>query len=71
MPASIATSSTTVSTALPAVPAASHPCKQVVRAYLARRCKDTCPPPPPDEIRRELGWEMLVDHAASPPVTHG
>jgi hypothetical protein len=38
-----------------AIPAASHPCKQVVRAYL-RRCKDTCPPPP-DEIRRELAGQ--------------
>lgn len=37
----------------------THPSKQQVRAYLQRRAHDTKPPPPPDEIRRELGWALL------------
>ena len=35
-----------------------HPPKQAVRAYLARRARDTKPPPSPEEIRRQLGWGM-------------
>lgn len=49
---------------------ARHPCKQLVRAYLARRCQDKCPPPAPEDIRRELGWEMVVPQLDSAPVTH-
>ena len=37
-----------------------HPPKHVVRAYLERRSKDTAPPPTPEEIRRQLGWGMLM-----------
>jgi hypothetical protein len=37
-----------------------HPSKQLVRAYLARRARDTAPPPSPEEIRRQLGWGMLM-----------
>jgi len=37
-----------------------HPSKQLVRAYLERRCRDTKPPPTPEEIRRQLGWGMLM-----------
>lgn len=73
MSASVAASSTAFSAALSTtvagIPVASHPCKQLVRAYLARRCKDTCPPPPLDEIRRELGWELLVAPIGSAPAT--
>lgn len=38
----------------------SHPPKHLVREYLERRSKDTKPPPTPEEIRRQLGWGMLM-----------
>jgi hypothetical protein len=41
-------------------PVTSHPPKHLVRAYLERRTKDTRPPPSPEEIRRQLGWGMLM-----------
>lgn len=41
-------------------PTTSHPPKHLVREYLERRCKDTRPPPTPEEIRRQLGWGMLM-----------
>lgn len=34
----------------------TQPSKEQVRAYMHRREVDHRPPPPPDEIRRELGW---------------
>jgi hypothetical protein len=39
----------------------SHPPKHLVREYLERRAKDPKPPPTPEEIRRQLGWGMLMD----------
>jgi hypothetical protein len=41
----------------------SHPPKHLVREYLERRTKDTRPPPTPEEVRRELGWGMLMSPA--------
>ena len=38
----------------------NHPPKHLVREYLERRTKDTRPPPTPEEIRRQLGWGMLM-----------
>jgi len=38
----------------------NHPSKFVVRAYLARRAHALKPPPTPEEIRRQLGWELLM-----------
>jgi hypothetical protein len=40
---------------------ASHPPKQAVREYLEQRVKSHTPPPPPEAIRRQLGWHMLHD----------
>ena len=37
-----------------------HPSKHAVREYLARRSRDSKPPPTPEEIRRQLGWGMLM-----------
>jgi hypothetical protein len=37
----------------------THPTKQDVRAYLQRRTHDSKPPPSPEAIRRELGWELV------------
>ena len=38
----------------------TNPPKHLVREYLARRSRDPQPPPTPEEIRRQLGWGMLV-----------
>ena len=40
----------------------THPTKEQVRAYMARRESAPCPPPAPDEIRRELGWRLAPVH---------
>jgi len=37
-----------------------HPPKHLVREYLARRSRDPKPPPSPEEIRRLLGWGVLI-----------
>jgi hypothetical protein len=42
------------------MPAISHPPKHLVREYLERRSRDPKPPPSPEEVRRQLGWGMLV-----------
>jgi hypothetical protein len=38
----------------------THPTKHLVREYLERRARDTRPPPTPEEIRRQLGWGLLL-----------
>jgi hypothetical protein len=38
----------------------NHPPKHLVREYLERRSHDPKPPPTPEEIRRQLGWGMLL-----------
>jgi hypothetical protein len=38
----------------------THPTKYTVRAYLERRARDPEPPPTPEEIRRQLGWGMML-----------
>jgi hypothetical protein len=38
---------------------AKQPSKYVVRKYLERRSQSTKPPPSLDEIRRQLGWQLL------------
>jgi hypothetical protein len=39
----------------------THPTKEQVRAYMARRGAALRPPPPPAEIRRQLGWRLVPD----------
>jgi hypothetical protein len=39
---------------------ANHPSKYVVREYLERRSQEVKPPPTPEEIRRQLGWGLLM-----------
>ena len=39
----------------------SHPSKEVVREYLERRTSEVEPPPTPEEIRRQLGWGLVMD----------
>jgi hypothetical protein len=43
----------------------THPSAQQVREYLAKRIKERTPPPAPDEIRRQLGWELIEAERAS------
>ena len=38
----------------------NYPSKYLVRQYLERRSSAARPPPTPEEIRRQLGWGMLV-----------
>ncbi len=38
----------------------NHPSKYLVRAYLERRNQTAMPPPTPEEIRRQLGWGMMM-----------
>lgn len=38
----------------------TNPPKHLVREYLERRSRDPKPPPTPEEIRRQLGWEMAL-----------
>ncbi|WP_174999424.1 hypothetical protein [Rugamonas aquatica] len=38
----------------------THPTKEAVREYIARRTQQSREPPPaPEEIRRQLGWHLL------------
>lgn len=36
----------------------TQPTKEQVRAYMSARERARHPPPPPDEIRRQLGWRL-------------
>lgn len=36
----------------------SHPTPAQVREWMQKRQTEHKPPPTPEEIRRELGWEM-------------
>jgi hypothetical protein len=38
----------------------NHPSKEVVREYLERRNQEALPPPTPEEIRRQLGWGLVM-----------
>jgi len=39
---------------------ANQPSKYLVRAYMERRSHEVKPPPTPEEIRRQLGWGMVL-----------
>ena len=40
--------------------ATTHPPKHLVREYLERRTREQKPPPSLEEVRRQLGWDMLM-----------
>ena len=42
-----------------------HPTKEQVRAYMVAREHAHRPPPPPEEIRRQLGWQLASDPATA------
>lgn len=47
----------------------TKPPKQLVRDYMERRTHQESPPPPtPEEIRRELGWNLLPNNGPVPEV---
>jgi hypothetical protein len=48
----------------------THPTKQLVRDYLDSRTRSTEPPPTPDEVRRQLGWDLLP-HNRQPDLDDG
>jgi hypothetical protein len=37
----------------------THPEKEMVRSYMAQRREAQEPPPSPEEIRRQLGWNLV------------
>jgi hypothetical protein len=37
----------------------TRPPKQEVRSYMAQRRESREPPPSPEEIRRQLGWNLV------------
>lgn len=38
---------------------ATHPTSQQVRDWLQQRQTERKPPPTPEQIRRELGWDLI------------
>lgn len=42
----------------------THPSKEQVRAYMIAREHARRPPPAPEEIRRQLGWQMAAPDPA-------
>ncbi len=39
----------------------AKPTKEQVREFMARRVAAHTPPPSRDEIRRQLGWNLIAD----------
>jgi hypothetical protein len=46
----------------------THPPKEVVREYMARRREEENPPPAPETIRTELGWRLIPENGTAPEV---
>lgn len=42
----------------------THPDKRLVRDYMERRQQSRTPPPSPEAIRRELGWDLIPQNKA-------
>lgn len=43
----------------------THPSPQQVRDWMKQRQAEQKPPPTPEEIRRELGWELVRDNQSA------
>ena len=41
----------------------SKPTKEQLRAYLQTRHESKTPPPSPEEVRRQLGWNLQSKYA--------
>lgn len=37
----------------------THPSKEQVRQYMARRQEERRPPPSPQQVREQLGWKLI------------
>jgi hypothetical protein len=37
----------------------THPPKQLVRDFMRERAKERAPPPAPQDIRHQLGWQLI------------
>lgn len=37
----------------------NHPSPQQVRDWMKKRRAEKTPPPSPEQVRRELGWELV------------
>lgn len=48
-------------------PTKEQPTKDQVRAFLKSRQKAHKPPPPIAEIRRQLGWDLVIKEKGKPP----
>lgn len=46
----------------------THPTKEQIRQYLEARQAERCPPPSMQEIRRQLGWDMLRQVTSATPA---
>ena len=38
---------------------ANKPSKEAVRSYTQQRTREKSPPPTPERIRQELGWQLV------------
>lgn len=47
---------------------ATHPTKELVRAYMAKRTHDESPPPSPQQVRDQLGWHLVPASGPVPEV---
>jgi len=43
-----------------------QPSKEVVRLWLQNKLEARCPPPDPQQIRRELGWDLTRRERGEP-----
>jgi phosphoribosylaminoimidazole-succinocarboxamide synthase len=45
----------------------THPDKEAVRRYMQQRREEQSPPPSPEEVRRQLGWELVEAERGAKP----
>jgi hypothetical protein len=43
----------------------THPSPQQVREWMKQRQAENTPPPTPEVIRRELGWQLVRDNKSA------
>lgn len=44
------------------MPKSNHPPKELVRKVMARQREQREPPLSPEQLRRELGWELIPEN---------
>jgi hypothetical protein len=45
-----------------------HPTKEAVRQWMRNKIEERRPPPDPQQVRRELGWDMVKVERGELPV---